>query len=168
VEVDGVGIEEDRMAEQDQDRQVEELSESLCWDLLRRSEVGRLAVWVDDHPEIFPVNFVVDRGAIVFRTAEGTKSAGALSGGPVALEADGLEGDRVRAWSVVVKGNAEQITQTAELMDTVGLPVLPWQAGSKGLFIRVVPGEVTGRRFPVVSPESWREPLGEVPRTYEE
>jgi uncharacterized protein len=110
----------------------------------------------------------VDRGALVFRTAEGTKSAAALAGAAVALEIDGLEGDRVRAWSVVVKGAAEQITQTAELMDTVDLPLLPWQAGAKGRFIRIVPREVTGRRFPVASPEHWREPLGEVPRTSEE
>lgn len=156
------------MAEDHPDHQIEELTESFCWELLRRAEIGRLAVWVGDHPEIFPVNYAVDRGTLVFRTAEGTKSAAALAGQPVALESDGLEGNRIHAWSVLVKGRAEQITQTSDLMDTVDLPVLPWQAGTKGLFIRITPVAVTGRRFPVVSPHWWREPLGEVRRTYEE
>lgn len=159
------------MAEDTQDHkdsQVEELSEQTCWELLRRNEVGRLAVLVDNHPEIFPLNYAVDQGSIVLRSAEGTKTAAALTGGHVALETDGAETDRSVAWSVVVKGQMERITQTSELVDTVTLPVLPWQAGPKGIFLRIVPSEVTGRRFPIASAEAWREPLGEVPRTYEE
>ena len=37
-----------------------------CWNLLRGVSVGRLAVWVNDHPEIFPINYKVDRGSLVF------------------------------------------------------------------------------------------------------
>ena len=47
---------------------VAELSESACWALLRTTSVGRLAVWVEDHPDIFPINFAVDHGTVVFRS----------------------------------------------------------------------------------------------------
>jgi uncharacterized protein len=50
----------------------------VCWALLRSQEAGRLAVLIADRPEIFPINYVVDHGTVVFRTAEGTKLAGAV------------------------------------------------------------------------------------------
>lgn len=137
---------------------VEQLPVDSCWALLRTTTVGRLAVWVEGHPDIFPLNYAVDRGTVVFRTGEGTKVLGALSGTPVALEADGYDASTDRAWSVVVKGRARTITEVHDLMDTVDLPLFPWQSGDKGRFIRVVPGEVTGRRFPVADPEVWRAP----------
>jgi hypothetical protein len=45
----------------------------------------------------------------VFRTAEGTKLAGAVQGDEVAFEADGYERHTGEAWSGVVKGHAEEI-----------------------------------------------------------
>ncbi|GGG65281.1 pyridoxamine 5'-phosphate oxidase [Kocuria dechangensis] len=143
---------------------VEELSSSACWELLRTARVGRLAVWVDDHPDIFPVNHIVDHGTLVFRTAEGTKLAAALSETPVALEIDGYDEGAAKAWSVVVRGRAEQIQRPQELMDTMDLPLLPWQAGRKGILVRIVPELVTGRRFPIADPEVWRTPFSGVRR----
>ncbi|GAA1753378.1 pyridoxamine 5'-phosphate oxidase family protein [Kocuria aegyptia] len=137
---------------------VEELAANRCWELLRDSEVGRLAVWVEDHPDIFPINVVVDHGTLVFRSAEGTKIAGALADAPVAVEIDGYDEPSGTAWSVVVRGRAERIQQVQELMDTVDLPLFPWQRGRKGVFVRVAPTAVTGRRFPVTDPAVWRTP----------
>ncbi|WP_120522121.1 pyridoxamine 5'-phosphate oxidase family protein [Arthrobacter celericrescens] len=143
---------------------VEVLSPEQCWDLLRGVSVGRLAVWVDDHPDIFPVNYKVDHGTLVFRTAEGTKLHAALEGGPVALEADGVDADSGIAWSVVVKGGAAGVTLTQELLDTVGLLLFPWQAGRKDAFVRIVPTSVTGRRFKVTPPLTWWSPLDDATR----
>lgn len=137
----------------------EELAPHTCWALLRAASVGRLAVWVDEHPDIFPINYVVDQGTLVFRSAEGTKVAGATADVPVALEIDGHEDSPPEAWSVVVKGRAEQIRETQELVDTLDLPLFPWHAGTKGMFIRIVPDLVTGRRFPVADPAAWRTSL---------
>ena len=78
-------------------------------ELLRSAQVGRLAVIVNDHPEIFPVNYLVDRGTVVFRTAEGTKLAAVAFGSNVAFEVDGYEPDKGVAWSVVMKGRASEI-----------------------------------------------------------
>ena len=54
---------------------MEILSESQCWDLLDEEVVGRLAVAPGGRPDIFPVNFITHDGAILFRTAEGSKLA---------------------------------------------------------------------------------------------
>ncbi len=139
--------------------EVEALAVPECWALLRTSRVGRLAVWVDEHPDIFPLNYVVDHGTIVFRSGTGTKVSAALSDAPVALEVDGYEDASHHVWSVVVKGHAEGICEIDELMNTVYLPLFPWQAGAKDLFIRIVPTRVTGRRFPVADPATWQIPF---------
>lgn len=134
---------------------VEQLTVDTCWALMRTTTVGRLAVVVDDHPDIFPINYAVDRGTLVFRTGEGSKVLGALSGTSVALEADGFDPETGRVWSVVVKGRAHTIAEVDDLMDTVDLALFPWQGGEKDRFIRITPGEVTGRRFSIVDPSTW-------------
>ena len=125
-----------------------ELDEHQCWELLRSQEVGRLAVAIANHPDIFPINYVVDHASVVFRTAEGTKLAAAVLGESVAFEADGeTDGE---AWSVVVKGQAVEIERMYELFDAVELPLYPWHAAPKHRYVRIVPELVTGRRFHVV------------------
>ena len=142
-----------------EEQTVEELSESACWALLRTTSVGRMAVWVDDHPDIFPINYAVDHGTVVFRSKAGTKISAALADAPVAVEADGYDAETKEAWSVVIRGNAEEIRRGSDLIDTIDLPLFPWQAGDKGRFIRIVPTTTTGRRFPVVDPSVWQTPL---------
>lgn len=143
---------------------VEVLDSQQCWDLLRKVSVGRLAVWAEDHPDIFPLNYAVDHGTVVFRTGDGTKLDLALGTAPVALEADGVDANAGVAWSVVVKGNAETIRATEEVLDTVGLLLFPWHAGRKDHFVRIVPTTVTGRRFTVTPPATWWSPLNQAPR----
>ena len=143
---------------------VAHLEANDCWALLRSCEVGRLAVSVADRPDIFPINYVVDHGTVVFRTAEGTKLAAAVAGEAVAFEADGYEPGSGEAWSVVVKGQAEEISRGHELLDTAGLPLFPWHAAPKHRFVRIVPDEISGRRFHVVGPDAWRTPLSDAPR----
>jgi hypothetical protein len=131
---------------------------NACWALLRSAEVGRLAVSIEDRPEIFPVNYVVDHGTVVFRTAEGTKLAGSVLGAAVAFEIDGYEPDAGEAWSVVIKGHAREITQLHDVIDTTDLPLFPWHATPKGHFVRIEPDGVTGRRFRVVARTALENP----------
>jgi len=126
-----------------------------CLGLLRTTDVGRLAVSITDHPDIFPINYVVDRGTVVFRSAEGTKLAAALLGRGVAFEADGYDAEAGEAWSVVVKGSAVEIEQMHDLFDALDLPLFPWHAGAKHRFIRIEPVEITGRRFNVIGHDAW-------------
>ena len=131
------------------------LDTHTCLDLLRTREVGRLAVSITDHPDIFPINYIVDRGTVVFRTAEGTKLAAALLGRGVAFEIDGYDPDAGDAWSVVVKGYAVEIEQPQQYFDALDLPLFPWHAGPKHRFVRIEPVAITGRRFHVVGRKAW-------------
>lgn len=129
---------------------MEELSVAECWRLLRTHEVGRLAVSISDHPDIFPINYLVDGDGIVFRTGAGTKLAASVLGRGVAFEIDGYEPLAGEAWSVVVKGRARQVEHMIEYFEADDLPLFPWHASPKPDIVRIEPGEVTGRRFHVV------------------
>jgi hypothetical protein len=141
--------------ERDASSAVEVLDASACWDLLREVSVGHLAVLVDGHPEIFPVNYKVDHQSVVFRTGEGTKLQAAAGPTAVALEADGTDQEKRTAWSVQVKGHAVVLEPSPDLMTGVGLTHFPWQAGHKDHFVRIIPTAVSGRRFTVTSPLTW-------------
>ncbi|MEO7124690.1 MAG: pyridoxamine 5'-phosphate oxidase family protein [Nakamurella sp.] len=139
------------------------LNEHECWELLRSISTGRLAVSSDDGPNIFPLNYVVDHGAIVFRTGEGSKAAALTASPQVAFEVDGYDSDTTQAWSVVIKGEAESIDGLYEGLDALTLPLAPWHAGEKHRFVRIVPTELTGRRFTVVDAKTWHNPLADAP-----
>jgi uncharacterized protein len=141
-----------------------ELSPAESWDLLRacvldHGGVGRIAVSLMHHPDIFPVNYAVLEDAtgsdgepsVVFRTAEGTKLAAAVLGVAVAFEVDGYDPDAGEAWSVVIKGQAEEIEQIHGGFDPETIPLFPWNAAPKLRFVRIRSEEITGRRFTVVA-----------------
>ena len=130
-----------------------ELQESESWALLREGVVGRLAVMVEDAPDIFPVNYLVDRGTVVFRTAAGTKLDWS-AGHRVAFEVDGYDPASGEAWSVVVKGNAHEVKQLYDVLEAVSLPLVPWHAGAKPRYVRIDADAVTGRRFHVASADT--------------
>lgn len=137
---------------------MEELTATECWQLLRTHEVGRLAVSIADHPDIFPINYVVDGDGIVFRTGPGTKLAAAVLGRGIAFEIDGYDPIAGDAWSVVAKGHARQVEHMIEYFQADDLPLFPWHASPKPDIVRIEPVEVTGRRFHVVE----RKALGSV------
>ena len=135
------------------------LDESECWALLRKADIGRLAVVVNHRPEIFPITYIVDHATIVFRTAVGTKLEGSL-GRDVAFEVDGYEPDTGEAWSVIAKGLAREIKQMYEALEALELPLYPWHAGPKPRIMRIEPETITGRRFRVAD-EPARHPSHE-------
>ncbi|MBJ7339214.1 pyridoxamine 5'-phosphate oxidase family protein [Mycolicibacterium sp.] len=123
---------------------VDELTDQDSWNLLDSVALGRLATSVADRPEIFPVNFAVQQHTILLRTAEGTKLLHAMSNGHVAFEVDGYNAEQ--GWSVVVKGRA-YVLGASELAEAERGQVLPWTTTFKDRFIRIVPTEISGRRF---------------------
>jgi nitroimidazol reductase NimA-like FMN-containing flavoprotein (pyridoxamine 5'-phosphate oxidase superfamily) len=143
----------------------EDLPVHECWSLLRGISVGRLAVWDKDHPDIFPINYTVDHGTLVFRTGVGTKLTAVLGENPVAVEADGVDPDTGMAWSVVVKGSAELLASTEDLLDSFSLRLFPWHSGPKDNFVRITPTSVTGRRFRVTQPAEWWTAQANAPRS---
>jgi hypothetical protein len=126
-----------------------------CWAWLRTAEVGRLAVMAAGRIELFPVNFAVDAGTVVFRTADGAKLEAIRTTPDVVFEADGRSADG-HAWSVVLRGRARQVTRVDDLIASARLPLTPWHEADKNRFIRITPSDISGRRFPIVDPGRWR------------
>ena len=120
-----------------------------CADLIASSPLGRLAVIIDGHPEIFPVNHVYDHESdcVAFRSDAGTRLHAALGSPSVAFEVDGYCADGSRGWSVLVIGRVEQIevaqtkTRLAEHNDQL------WRSPDAAAWFRIVPAKMTGRRI---------------------
>jgi nitroimidazol reductase NimA-like FMN-containing flavoprotein (pyridoxamine 5'-phosphate oxidase superfamily) len=126
---------------------IEVLEEAECVRLLQADEIGRLAVIDVATPAIFPVNYVMHDGDIVFRTDAGTK----LDRGQranVCFEVDAFDRAERSGWSVVVTGRLEEITSSdsSALAAAQALPIHPWAAGERAHWVKLVPARITGRR----------------------
>ncbi|WP_308470668.1 pyridoxamine 5'-phosphate oxidase family protein [Arthrobacter sp. 4R501] len=135
--------------------ETEALSVHDCWKYLRSTSTCRIAVVAGGNPEIFPVNFVPNYGTVIFRTGPGTKLDAVLSGGLLALEADGFNAYGTIAWSVVVKGFPELVAGHDDIQEAVEAGLSPWEPGSKDRLVRVTPTEISGRRFVINAPTRW-------------
>jgi hypothetical protein len=125
----------------------QELTKSQCFELLAREQLGRVAVVDDLGPVVFPVNFILDRHMVIFRTSEGTKLDAACRGSRVAFEIDGTDTATHTGWSVLVRGEAIEVTDPAELVRLRKLPLHPWAPGAKTHYVRILPAALTGRRI---------------------
>ncbi len=121
------------------------LSESESWNLLASVALGRLVTSVDGQPEIFPVNFAVQNRTVLIRTAEGTKLVSSVINDRVVFESDEHTFDE--GWSVIVKGMARPLRTEKEIEEAERAHLLPWTATSKRHYVRVIPTQITGRRF---------------------
>ena len=124
------------------------LSPEQCLELLADQVVGRLAVVVNGRAEIFPINYVLDGDAVVFKTNTGTKLWGTTQG-EVAFEVDMVHAPSRTGWSVVVHGVAQEITDVdrPDLLERLhSLPLGVWAAGERPHLMRIAPNEITGRR----------------------
>jgi len=129
---------------------MQDLTVGECVDLLGQHSLGRLAFVgkVGVMPLIIPVNYVIDRDTPVFRSDPGSKLTAAILGAPVAFEVDGgFDELKEIGWSVVVHGHAEEVTDPAEVARLEQLPLAPWAPGAKAHYVRVSPGQITGRRI---------------------
>lgn len=121
------------------------LAESECWNLLAGMTLGRLVTSVDGQPEIFPVNYAVQRRSVLFRTAEGTKLVSTAINHDVLFEVD--DHNAAEGWSVIVRGRAHSLHTEEEIEDADRARVVPWTTSEKSHYVRVLPRQVTGRRF---------------------
>ncbi|MBI3217860.1 MAG: pyridoxamine 5'-phosphate oxidase family protein [Mycobacterium sp.] len=121
------------------------LDDDESWSLLSAVHLGRLVLTVDGRPEIFPVNYVVQRRTVLFRTAEGTKLFGAVTSDEVLFEAD--DHTVADGWSVIVRGEPAVLFGADEIHDAERAGLYPWIATPKLRFVRIIPKQITGRRF---------------------
>lgn len=128
---------------------ITDLARTEAWTLLQGRTMGRLAVSADGQPDIFPINYYADENSIFMRTAPGTKLLELTVNQSVAFETD-VYGPH-EAWSVVVKGRAVVLEHQAEISAAMSLPLRSWLPTEKPVFVRILPTNVTGRRFRLAS-----------------
>jgi nitroimidazol reductase NimA-like FMN-containing flavoprotein (pyridoxamine 5'-phosphate oxidase superfamily) len=129
------------------DEGLELLDEDVCFELLAQAEVGRLALSIGALPAVFPVNYVLDDGSVVFRTAPGTKLTAAINGAVVAFEVDEFQSQLRSGWSVLAVGRASVVTDPAELGRLAHLHISPWAGGDRQWVVRVPVEMISGRRI---------------------
>lgn len=127
---------------------VQSLSELECWQRLRTHDFGRVAIIVSGRPEIFPVNYRVGEGAIIFRTGPGAKLANA----PLTrscFEIDGWDDRTGTGWSVMAHGVIAEITDAVDqrALALLAHPVRPVAPGDRRHWLALYADGVTGRHF---------------------
>lgn len=126
------------------DTPVQRLTVEECWELLGQEQLGRLAFRLVDEVHLVPINYLVDEGTLLFRTAPGAKLLAAELESDVAFEIDRY--DEHTAWSVVTRGHIRRLDENEE--DRVdALPLHSWLDTPKYDVVQLVPTSVTGRRF---------------------
>lgn len=122
------------------------LSTAECWDKLGTHGVGRIAVPAQQGPAVLPVNYLVDDGTVVYRTAPGDRAQPA-PGEAVSFQVDQIDDHLSHGWSVLLTGTAEHIEDGVETAGLVERAPEPWAGGDRPVWIRVRPKSVTGRRI---------------------
>ena len=122
-----------------------ELDDEQSWKLLEATKHGRLVVSAGGEPDIFPVNYLTSDRKIYLRTAPGNKLAQLTINSRVLFETDGILSDE--AWSVVLRGTARVLTNSAELAAVEDLGLKTWVPTLKDFYVEIVPTSVSGRHF---------------------
>lgn len=122
-----------------------ELTDEQSWELLEGTKHGRLVVSVAGEPDIFPVNYVTADRKIYLRTAPGNKLAQLTINSKVLFETDGILSDQ--AWSVVLRGSARVLSNSAELEAVEALGLKTWVPTLKDFYVEIKPSSVSGRHF---------------------
>jgi nitroimidazol reductase NimA-like FMN-containing flavoprotein (pyridoxamine 5'-phosphate oxidase superfamily) len=140
--------------------QLEELDEAECLRLISPGGVGRLAYSGRYGLTVFPVNYKLHEGAIVFRTAQDSPTGEDLQTGianadyQVTFEVDDIDPAAREGWSVLIHGPAHHMTTEAERASVLESGVEPWPAGTREHAIRITPSRITGRRLRQDTPPS--------------
>jgi len=124
------------------------LDQAECFSLLSKVTLGRVAVTIGALPAIFPVNFCMVAGQVVFCSGEGTKLTAALSGRSWRSRPIGRPGRSVeRAAGGRVPGrrtgDRPRSRRAAALRSLAPVP--------RRYLVKITPERISGRRLPVRS-----------------
>jgi hypothetical protein len=65
----------------------------------------------------------------------------------VSFEVDRVDDVLAEGWSVLVTGRAEVLTAASDLARAGRLRITPWAGGERDCYVRITPGQVSGRRI---------------------
>ena len=132
---------------------LEELDEAECLRLIEPGGIGRIAYSGRYGLTVFPVNYRLYEGTIVFRTAQDSPTDTDLRTGianaeyRVAFEIDQIDLAAREGWSVLLQGPLHHVESDAERAAVLEAGVETWPDGARELFLRIVPSRITGRRI---------------------
>jgi len=125
-----------------------ELSHDECLRLLGTVSIGRVGLSVGALPAVFPVNFAILDGDVVFRAVLGTRFHAAAVAAVLAFEADGYAPDGTSGWSVLIQGPSRIVDRPSEMDEARRLAIAPWTTeGAADQLIRIASSRVSGRKF---------------------
>jgi nitroimidazol reductase NimA-like FMN-containing flavoprotein (pyridoxamine 5'-phosphate oxidase superfamily) len=129
-------------------RKIEDLTPEECTTLLGQQSVGRLAFVDPEGPVAVPVNFGMAGTLILFRLEPDSHLRAAVDS-PVAFEVDHTDSDTGSGWSVLVRGDADEVDldHVPELLRLMAGPPRPWAEGVHSVWVTISPRKVTGRRL---------------------
>ncbi|WP_235967198.1 pyridoxamine 5'-phosphate oxidase family protein [Herbidospora solisilvae] len=132
---------------------LEELSEKECLQLAEQGGIGRVAFGgAVVGPTVFPVNYRLINGQVVFRIRKGGTMDESISSGiddvevKIAFQIDHIDERNRNGWSVLIQGPAHHVSES-ELSATGADDVDSWAGDSRDHYIRIAPQRVTGRRI---------------------
>ncbi|MFC0432078.1 pyridoxamine 5'-phosphate oxidase family protein [Kutzneria buriramensis] len=128
---------------------LEVLDRAECLALVKTVSFGRIVFTDQALPAVLPVNFSVWDGSLLIRTGAGSKLAAATRNAVVAFEADDIDLDNGKGWSVVVIGRSAVVDHPAEVAEAAEVAPRSWVGGRDHL-IRIAIGSITGRRVTAV------------------
>ena len=131
----------------DLERQLSELDEEECRELLGTAVIGRLAFTEGALPAIQPVHFSLLGEHIYIPTRPGSKVAAATANAVVAFEVDDFDPATRLGWSVTAVGPSRVLTRSAELDTLEALGLQPWASTSQPCYIAVRASIWHGRRL---------------------
>jgi nitroimidazol reductase NimA-like FMN-containing flavoprotein (pyridoxamine 5'-phosphate oxidase superfamily) len=112
--------------------------------------VGRFLYDGDEGPVAVPVNYGMLGDAVVFRTeSDGSAAAAVKRQQRVSFDVDHLDEALSAGWSVLVSGQATEITDPAELASARELGIEPWAGGERETYIKLTAHTISGRRIRV-------------------
>ena len=132
---------------------LEQLGADECLRLISPGGVGRLAFSGRYGLTVFPVNYKVHDGSIVFRTAGYSPAGEDLRTGipaaeyDVAFEVDAIDTGAREGWSVLIHGPAHHMDSLPEHDLALATGVEPWPGGERDHAIRITPTRISGRRI---------------------
>jgi nitroimidazol reductase NimA-like FMN-containing flavoprotein (pyridoxamine 5'-phosphate oxidase superfamily) len=129
------------------DEGLELLTEEQARELLAGGEVGRVGITIGALPAIFPVNYRVVDGAIVYRTSPGSKLSAAVEGAVVAFEVDDYQLADRTGWSVLAVGVARVVDDPSVVSRVTDAGLQPLADGVRSAIVRIEPTFLSGRRI---------------------
>jgi transcriptional regulator with XRE-family HTH domain len=116
-----------------------------CEALLRSGGVGRIAFRASGQLVVFPVNFRMLDGDVVFRSEDDGAVGRLAPNEPVSFEIDHLDDAMSEGWSVLATGTVHVVGEPDELRQVQALGIEPWAGGDRHTYFRLSVTALTGR-----------------------